>query len=68
MLCELAKCIQVADIPKGTMIMHEPLPCHLEIERTGIMRLIYDRADLERISKSAVVMKNIGVDPEDVTE
>jgi hypothetical protein len=69
MLCELIKNIGVADIPKGTLIMHEPIPCRFEIERTGIMRLIYNKADLERVSKNMIVMKNIGIPvEEDATE
>lgn len=65
MLCELVKCIDMPGIPKGTVILSNRIPCHFEIERTGIMRMIYSRADMERVAKTAVVMKNIGVPVEE---
>ncbi len=69
MLCKLVKNIGEADIPKGTIILHKPIPCYFEIEDTGIMRMIYRRSDLEKVSKSMVIMKNIGMPVgEDVTE
>lgn len=61
MLCKLVKNIGVADIPKGTWILHNPIPCHFEIKKTGIIRMIYKRSDLEKVSKSMVIMKNIGM-------
>lgn len=69
MLCKLVKNIREADIPGSILLIQGQIPCHFEIEQTGIMRMIYKRADLERTSKDIVAMKNLGIPvSKDVTE
>jgi hypothetical protein len=58
---EMPELFSSVKMPAGTVIMFNPIPYTLLLDKDGYVKVVYRSSDVDRMVKGAVILKNIGL-------